>query len=97
MQGPAAGRDPRPEPGDLLENEILYGQSFDCPTDEDFILPIGKAKVEREGSDVTVVAYSITVGLAMQAAEQLAGMGISAEVVNLRSLRPLDTETIARR
>ena len=88
----AAIRDPNPII--FLENEILYGQSFECPTDEDFILPIGKAKIEREGTDVTLVAFSIMVGMAMQAAEKLAEMGISAEVVNLRSLRPLDTETI---
>jgi pyruvate dehydrogenase E1 component beta subunit len=88
----AAIRDPNPVI--FLENEILYGQSFECPTDEDFILPIGKAKVEREGTDVTILAFSIMVGMAMQAAEKLAEQGISAEVVNLRSLRPLDIETI---
>ncbi len=88
----AAIRDPNPVI--FLENEILYGQSFECPTDDDFILPIGKAKIEREGTDVTLVAFSIMVGMAMQASEKLAEMGISAEVVNLRSLRPLDTETI---
>jgi pyruvate dehydrogenase E1 component beta subunit len=89
----AAIRDPNPVI--FLENEIMYGHTFDCPTDEDFILPIGKAKVEREGSDVTIVAFSIMVGMAMQAAEKLAEQGISAEVINLRSIRPLDTETIA--
>jgi pyruvate dehydrogenase E1 component beta subunit len=88
----AAIRDPNPVI--VLENEILYGQHFECPTDEDFILPIGKAKVEREGTDVTIVAFSIMVGVAMQAAEKLAAQGVSAEVINLRSLRPLDTETI---
>jgi len=88
----AAIRDPNPVI--FLENEILYGQSFECPTDEDFILPIGKAKVEREGTDVTLVAFSIMVGMAMQAAEKLAEQGISAEVINLRSLRPLDIDTI---
>ena len=88
----AAIRDPNPVI--FLENEILYGQSFECPTAEDFILPIGRAKIERQGRDVTIVAYSIEVGLAMQAAEALAAEGIEAEVVNLRSLRPLDTETI---
>jgi pyruvate dehydrogenase E1 component beta subunit len=88
----AAIRDPNPVI--VLENEILYGQHFDCPTDEDFILPIGRAKVEREGEHVTIVAFSIMVGVAMQAAEKLAEQGISAEVINLRSLRPLDTETI---
>jgi pyruvate dehydrogenase E1 component beta subunit len=89
----AAIRDPNPVI--VLENEIMYGQTFDCPTDEEFILPIGKAKVERAGTDVTIVAFSIMVGMAMQAADALAAQGISAEVVNLRSLRPLDTETIA--
>jgi pyruvate dehydrogenase E1 component beta subunit len=89
----AAIRDPNPVI--FLENEILYGQSFDCPTAEDFILPIGKAKIERPGTDVTIVAFSIMVGMAMQAAEKLAEQGVSAEVINLRSLRPLDTETIA--
>jgi pyruvate dehydrogenase E1 component beta subunit len=88
----AAIRDPNPVI--VLENEILYGQHFDCPTDEDFILPIGKAKVEREGEHVTIVAFSIMVGVAMQAAETLAAQGISAEVINLRSLRPFDTETV---
>jgi len=89
----AAIRDPNPVI--FLENEIMYGHTFECPTDDDFILPIGKAKVEREGSDVTIVAFSIMVGMAMQAAEKLAEQGISAEVINLRSIRPLDTETIA--
>ena len=90
----AAIRDPNPII--FLENEILYGQTFDCPTDEDFILPIGKAKVEREGTDVTLVAFSIMVGMAMQAAEELAAQGISAEVINLRTLRPLDIETVVK-
>ncbi|WP_198377928.1 pyruvate dehydrogenase complex E1 component subunit beta [Neoroseomonas rubea] len=89
----AAIRDPNPVI--VLENEIMYGQTFDCPTDEEFILPIGKAKVERQGTDVTIVAFSIMVGMAMQAADALAAQGISAEVINLRSLRPLDTATIA--
>ena len=88
----AAIRDPNPVI--FLENEILYGQSFECPTDEDFILPIGKAKVEREGTDVTILAFSIMVGMALQAADKLAEQGISAEVINLRSLRPLDIDTI---
>jgi len=88
----AAIRDPNPVI--FLENEILYGQSFECPIADDFILPIGRAKVERAGTDVTLVGFSISVSLAMQAAEKLAEMGISAEVINLRSLRPLDTETI---
>ncbi|GAB0114487.1 pyruvate dehydrogenase complex E1 component subunit beta [Acidisoma sp. C75] len=88
----AAIRDPNPVI--VLENEILYGHTFECPTDEDFILPIGRAKVERQGEHVTIVAFSIMVGVALQAAEALAEQGISAEVINLRSLRPLDTATI---
>ena len=88
----AAIRDPNPVI--FLENEILYGQTFDCPTDEEFVLPIGQAKIEREGRHVTVVAYSVMVGAALKAADALAEQGIEAEVVNLRSLRPLDTATI---
>jgi pyruvate dehydrogenase E1 component beta subunit len=88
----AAIRDPNPVI--VLENEILYGHTFECPTDEDFVLPIGKAKIERPGKDVTIVAFSIMVGVALQAAEKLAEQGIEAEVINLRSLRPLDTATI---
>ena len=88
----AAIRDPNPVI--VLENEILYGQTFDCPTDPGFVLPIGRAKIERVGEHVTIVAFSIMVGVALKAAEKLAEQGISAEVVNLRSLRPLDTETI---
>jgi pyruvate dehydrogenase E1 component beta subunit len=83
-----------PNPVIFLENEILYGHTFDCPTSEDFVLPIGKAKVEREGSDVTIVAFSIMVDVALKAAETLAEQGISAEVINLRTIRPLDVETI---
>jgi pyruvate dehydrogenase E1 component beta subunit len=88
----AAIRDPNPVI--VLENEILYGHTFDCPVDDDFVLPIGKAKVERAGSHVTIVAFSIMVGVAMKAAEALADQKIEAEVINLRSLRPLDTATI---
>ena len=88
----AAIRDPNPVI--FLENEILYGQQFDVPDDPDFVLPIGKAKIERPGKDVTIVAFSIMVGKALQAAEELAKNGIEAEVINLRSLRPFDTETI---
>ncbi len=88
----AAIRDPNPII--FLENEILYGQTFEVPVDEDFILPIGRAKIERAGSHVTIVAYSIMVGVAMKAAEELAAQGIEAEVVNLRTLRPLDIGTI---
>ena len=82
----AAIRDPNPVI--VLENEILYGHSFECPTAEDFIVPIGKAKIERKGKDVTIVAFSISVTWAMQAAEELAKQGIEAEVINLRSIRP---------
>ncbi len=78
----------------VLENEILYGQTFDCPTDPDFIVPIGKAKIERAGTQVTIVAFSVMVGVALKAAEALAAIGIDAEVINLRSLRPLDSETV---
>jgi pyruvate dehydrogenase E1 component beta subunit len=88
----AAIRDPNPVI--VLENEILYGQTFDCPVDDDFIVPIGRAKIERAGKDVTIVAFSIMVGVALKAAEALAEQGIEAEVINLRSLRPLDTATI---
>ena len=83
-----------PNPVIFLENEVMYGQSFDCPDDKDFTLPIGKAKIEKEGVDVTIIAFSIMVGKALEAVEILNSKGISAEVVNLRTLRPLDTETI---
>jgi pyruvate dehydrogenase E1 component beta subunit len=83
-----------PNPVIVLENEILYGQTFECPTDEDFLVPIGKAKIERAGRHVTLVAFSIMVGVALKAADALAELGIEAEVINLRSLRPLDTATI---
>ena len=78
----------------FLENEILYGHTYECPTDEEFILPIGRAKVERVGQHVTILAFGIMVGTALQAAETLASQGVEAEVINLRSLRPLDTATI---
>ena len=83
-----------PNPVIFLENEITYGMSFDVPTDEDFTVPIGKAKVVREGSDVTITAFSLMVKYALEAAEKLAEEGISAEVIDLRTIRPLDTETI---
>ena len=83
-----------PNPVIVLENELLYGQAFACPTDPDFTLPIGKARIERAGRHVTIVAFSIMVGVALKAAELLAADGIEAEVINLRSLRPLDTATI---
>ena len=87
----AAIRDPNPII--FLENEMLYGQSFEVP-EGDEVLEIGKAAVLREGTDVTIVAFSIMVGKALEAAEALAAEGISAEVIDLRTLRPLDTETI---
>ncbi len=83
-----------PNPVVFLENEVMYGSSFDVPTAEDFVLPLGKAKIEREGSDVTIVSYSIGVGKALEAAKQLAEEGIEAEVINLRTIRPIDIDTI---
>ena len=83
-----------PNPVIFLENELLYGHQFEVPEDPDYVVPIGKAKIERAGKDVTIVAFSIMVGKALQAADELAKVGIDAEVINLRSLRPLDTETI---
>jgi len=88
----AAIRDPNPVI--FLENEILYGHSFEIPDMDDFVLPIGKAKIERGGSDVTLVSWGIGMTYALQAADELAGMGISAEVINLRTIRPLDIETV---
>ena len=79
----------------FLENEMMYGQSFEVPADPDFVLPIGKAKIERAGTDVTITAFSRMVGMALQAADILAEQGISAEVINLRTIRPLDVETIS--
>ena len=90
----AAIRDPNPVV--VLENEILYGQSFDVPDDKDFIVPIGKALVMREGRDCTITAFSIMVGKALEAAEILAAEGIDCEVINLRTLRPLDLDTIVQ-
>jgi pyruvate dehydrogenase E1 component beta subunit len=87
----AAIRDPNPVV--FLEHEMMYGLEFDVP-EGDYVLPIGKARVRREGTDVTITAHSRMVGFALQAAEQLAGEGISCEVVDLRTLRPLDHETI---
>ena len=84
------------DPVVFLENELLYGRSFDVPELDDYTLPIGKARIMREGSDVTIVSYSIGVGLALEAADSLAGEGIEAEVIDLRTLRPLDTETVLK-
>jgi pyruvate dehydrogenase E1 component beta subunit len=78
----------------FLENEIMYGKAFDVPVMDDFTIPFGKAKIERAGDDVTIVSFGIGVGYALEAAEKLASEGIAAEVINLRTLRPMDTETI---
>jgi pyruvate dehydrogenase E1 component beta subunit len=83
-----------PNPVIFLENEILYGQTFDVPDLEDFTIPIGKARIARTGTDVTIVSFSIGMTYALKAAEILKDEGIEAEVIDLRTLRPLDTETI---
>ena len=88
----AAIRDPNPII--FLEHEVLYSQSFDVPNDDDWVVPIGKANILQSGSDVTIVAFSIMVGRALEAADRLAEQGISAEVIDLRSIRPLDSATI---
>jgi len=88
----AAIRDPNPVV--FLEHEMLYGHEFDVPEGIDWVVPIGKAKVRREGAGVTIVAYSRMVGFALEAAEQLAKDGIDAEVIDLRTIRPMDHETI---
>jgi len=93
----AAIRDPNPVV--FLENEMLYGVSFPMSAEamsDNFTLPIGKAKVEREGSDVTIVAHSKMVTHSLEAAEELAKEGVKAEVINLRSIRPLDIDTIIK-
>lgn len=87
-----------PNPVIFLENEIMYGKSFDVAEDilnnQDYLTPLGKAAIVRKGKDVTITAFSIMVGAALQAAEELATLGIDAEVIDLRTLRPLDTDTI---
>ncbi|MCB1497083.1 MAG: pyruvate dehydrogenase complex E1 component subunit beta [Bauldia sp.] len=88
----SAIRDPNPVV--FLENEILYGQSFDVPMVEDYLVPIGKAKIARPGNDVTIVSFGIGMTYALKAAAELEGEGIDAEVIDLRSLRPLDMETV---
>jgi pyruvate dehydrogenase E1 component beta subunit len=88
----AAIRDPNPVI--FLENEILYGQSFPVPKLDDFVLPIGKARIARAGNDVTIVSFSMGMAYALKAAEELAKEGIDAEVIDLRSLRPMDTDTV---
>lgn len=90
----SAIRDPNPVV--FLENELLYGRSFDVPEIEDYTVPIGKAKIVRKGDDLTMVSFGVGVGHALAAAEALASEGISAEVIDLRSLRPMDTETVIR-
>ncbi|MBI1212247.1 MAG: pyruvate dehydrogenase complex E1 component subunit beta [Alphaproteobacteria bacterium] len=88
----AAIRDPNPVI--FLENEICYGRSFEVPKLDDYVVPLGKARVVREGTDVTLVSFSITMGIIIQAAEALEAAGISAELIDLRSLRPLDIATV---
>jgi pyruvate dehydrogenase E1 component beta subunit len=83
-----------PDPVVFLENELLYGQHFDVPQMDDYVLPIGKARIVRPGKDVTIVTYSIGVGVALEAAQELMGQGINAEVIDLRTLRPLDKGTV---
>ncbi|MHA0327802.1 pyruvate dehydrogenase complex E1 component subunit beta [Sphingomonas melonis] len=84
------------DPVVFLENELMYGRSFDVPKLDDHVLPIGKARIMREGKHVTLVSYSIGVGLALEAAETLAQDGVEAEVIDLRTLRPLDTKTVLK-
>ena len=83
-----------PNPVIFLENEVMYGQSFDVPDDDGWLVPIGKANIVRSGTDVTITAFSIMVGRALEAADLLAEQGISAEVIDLRTIRPLDCDTI---
>jgi pyruvate dehydrogenase E1 component beta subunit len=82
------------DPVVFLENELLYGQHFDVPEMDDYVLPIGKARIVRPGTDVTIVSYSIGVGVALEAAQELMGQGINAEIIDLRTLRPLDKKTV---
>jgi pyruvate dehydrogenase E1 component beta subunit len=84
----------RSDPVVFLENELLYGQTFELPAVDDWVLPIGKARTMREGKDVTIVSYSIGVGVSLEAAQTLAAEGIEAEVIDLRTLRPLDTQAV---
>ncbi len=84
------------DPVVFLENELMYGRSFDVPKLDNHVLPIGKARTVREGKDVTIVSYSIGVGISLEAAEKLAEEGIDAEVIDLRTLRPLDTKTVLK-
>jgi pyruvate dehydrogenase E1 component beta subunit len=82
------------DPVVFLENELVYGRSFDVPQVDDHVLPIGKARIVRPGKDLTIVTYSIGVGLSLEAADKLAAEGIDAEIIDLRTLRPLDTATV---
>ena len=84
------------DPVVFLENELMYGRSFEVPKLDDYVLPIGKARIMRAGSHVTLVSYSIGVGLALEAAETLAAEGIEAEVIDLRTLRPLDKQAVLK-
>ncbi|MER9750328.1 pyruvate dehydrogenase complex E1 component subunit beta [Mesorhizobium sp. M0140] len=88
----AAIRDPNPII--FLENEILYGQSFDVPKLDDFVLPIGKARIHKSGKDVTIVSFGIGMTYAVKAEAELRGLGIDAEIIDLRTIRPLDLDTI---
>ncbi len=88
----AAIRDPNPVV--FLENEILYGQSFEVPEVDDWVLPIGKARIHRQGNDATIVSFGIGMTYATAAADQLAGEGIDCEVIDLRTIRPLDFDTV---
>jgi len=90
----SAIRDPNPVV--VLENEMLYGRSFDVPEIEDYTVPIGKARIWREGDDVTIVSFGIGMQYALEAADKLAEEGISAEVIDLRTLRPMDTDAIIK-
>ena len=90
----AAIRDPNPVI--FLENEILYGRSFEVPKLDDYTVPIGKARIWREGEDVTIVSFGIGMKYALDAADELAKDGISAEVIDLRTIRPMDTATVMR-
>src|SRR3546814_4811096 len=85
------------DPVVFLENELMYGRTFEVPKLDDFVLPIGKARIMKPGKDVTLVSYSIGVGIALEAAEKLADEeGIDAEVIDLRTLRPLDKKTVLK-
>ncbi len=88
----AAIRDPNPVV--FLENEILYGHTFEVPNLDDYVLPLGKARIARAGKDVTIVSWGVGMDYSLKAADELAGMGIEAEVIDLRTLRPMDLETV---